>query len=436
VTTTELIPPQSCDAERQALGTLMRYPDKLEEVRDELAVADFYFDAHQKIYDAIQGLAVRGEPFDLIPLIEELRARGQLKDVRGDEYLAELLEVGTFNPDWSVKVITGKAILRDIIRACDESIGEAYAGSGPPDEVLDQAYARLDRIAARGVGPDATPIDQAVNRALDVIDARARGERMPGRPTGFADLDTVLCGGLGLGQLTTVAARPSVGKTSFSLNVTRHTCDAGASVLFVSLEQPEQELTERLLAMVSGVPGHRIRQGRFRPGDAGRLSTAADEVRRWKLTVIDRPGQTARQIAAAARRVRRKGKGLDLIVVDYLSLVEPDNCKANRNEQTGASARRLRDMARELGVPVLMCCQLNRDAADEKSAPRLHHLRDSGEIEQVSDAVIMLHRTGRGTDGMDRIQVHVAKQRNGPLAVVEFVHQTEVFTFREVGIES
>jgi replicative DNA helicase len=414
----------------------MRYPDRVEVVRDEVLVEAFYFDAHQKVYDAILDLAARRQPFDLVAVAEELRTRGQLEDVGGEDYLAELSGAGTFNHEWSAKVVLDKAIFRDVIHSCDESSSDAYAQSGPAEEVLNQAQARLERIAARGIGPDATPIDQSVNRALDIIDQRARGERTPGRPTGYPDLDTVLCGGLGIAQLTTLAARPSVGKTSFGLNVTRHGCEAGASVLFVSLEQPEQELTERLLAMVSGVPSHRIRQGKFKAGDADRLSAAADDLRRWRLKVIDRPGQTARQIAAAARRVRRKAQGLDLIVVDYLSLVEPENYKANRNEQTGASARRLRAMARELGIPVLICCQLNREGADEKTAPRLHHLRDSGEIEQVSDVVLILHRTGRGSDGNDAVQVHVAKQRNGPLGIVEFRHETAVFTFREAGIET
>lgn len=412
----------------------MRYPDKLEEVRDVIGVDDFYYDAHQKIYGSILRLNDKSLPIDIVGVGKDLEAAKQIDDVGGVLYLAELVGECGFNHEWHVHRMQEAALRRGLIHSAVESANESYAGSAPAGELLDRSQERLERLAARGIGPEATPITEAVNRTLDTIDARVRGERDPGLPTMFTHLDSILCGGLGVGQLTTLAARPSVGKTSFALHVTRNVCAVGKSVLVVSLEQPEQELTERLLAGVSGVNGGRIRQGKFRQEDTARLGQAADAIRSWKLLVSDRPTQTAGQIAAGARRSRRKARGLDLVVVDYLGLVESDNRKANRNEQVATSVRRLRAMARELNVPVLLCCQLNRDAAGDQNPPQLHQLRESGEIEQVSDAVVFLHRTGRNPDGEDMIQVRVAKQRNGPTANVEFVHETSVYSFREVAI--
>jgi replicative DNA helicase len=206
-------------------------------------------------------------------------------------------------------------------------------------------------------------------------------------------------------------------------------------VLVVSLEQPRRELTERLTAAASGVDGRLLRSGRFGHDEAKRVAAAADRLRGWRLRVNDFATQTAGQIAAGARRARRDLKGLDLIVVDYLDLVAADNPKANRNEQTGASCRRLREMARELAVPVVCCCQLNRDAAGENELPKLHHLRNSGEIEQHADAVLFLHRSGAWQPGRpDRVELHVAKQRNGPKASLQLDHRSELYTFEEASV--
>ncbi len=432
--TSDRLPPQSRNAERALLGFMSRYPSKADEIFDAVCAEDLYFDPNRKIFDVLRSLHSRQQPLEPTAIVQELRDRKQLEDVGGEVYIAEMTDNATASPEFYVDVIRQKALRRGMIHAAVDVANESYDESSSADELLDRAQAMFVQLAARGSGLEATPIVDMVNRSLETIDARIRGERAPGLATGFSELDEALGGGLLRGGMTILAARPSVGKTTLAMQVARNACEAGQRVLFVSLEQPEQELSERFLSCVARVPGTNLRRGRIRSVDAERLSSAADSIRHWRLHVNDRPAQTAREIATCARMTKRKTGGLDLIAVDYLGLVEPENRKLNRNEQTGASARRLRDMARELNVPVLLCCQLNRDAADEKNAPRLHHLRDSGEIEQVADAVLILHRKARGTEGSDSIELHVAKQRNGPLALIEFSHETATYTFREAGI--
>ena len=427
------LPPQARDSERSLLACLLAHPDKLDEVRDLVAVEDFYLDAHQRVFGAMLRLHDRRHPFDVVGLRDELKARGDLADV-GDDMLGELAGDGGFAHEWHVQRVQDKALKRAMIHAAVDLVNDSYADAGPADEILDRAQSRLDRLAARGAGPDAPTVAACVNEAIDGIDARGRGERPAGVPTGFPSLDDVLCGGFRIGGLTVLAARPSVGKTSFSVQAVRNVCEQGRAVFFASLEQPRVELTERLLANVAEVDGKRIQIGKLTAEESTRLSSAADVVRGWRSRIDDTPTRTAGQIAAAARRARRALKGLDLVVIDYLGLVAPDNAKANRNEQTGTSCRRLRGLARELGVPVLLLCQLNRAAADDE-IPRLHHLRDSGEIEQHADVVAFLHRAGQRAFGKpDRIELHVAKQRNGPTDVIAFEHRTAVFTFSEADV--
>lgn len=435
------VPARRIDAARKVeadlLGRLIRHPAGLPDVRDRVRLDDFHHDAHQRVYQSLLRLADRGLVIDLVGVCEDLRTAGDFREGGLDSvFVAELYtNAGTeAGIEAAADRIVGLSLERGLSVAGAEIVRDAEDPTGPAEEMLGRACARLDKLAQRVGGTASVGIAEAVNDLLAEIDARARGERTSGLPSGFGMLDDVLCGGWAIGGLTIVAARPSVGKTSFVLNVTRNVCEAGGAAYFVSLEQHRRELTERLTAAVGGVDGRLIRSGKVGPAEVGRIATAADAIRSWRLRVNDHPTQTAGQVAAGARRAKRDARGLDLIVVDYLDLVQPDNPKVNRNEQVGASCRRLREMARELGVPVLCCCQLNRDAAGENEVPKLHHLRNSGEIEQHADAVIFLHRAGVWTPGQpDRVDVHVAKQRNGPRASVPMEHRSEVYTFREAG---
>jgi replicative DNA helicase len=423
-------------AERELILSLFANPGEVPEVRDQVREDDFHCAAYQRAYAAALRLFDRRQPIDAAGLLEELRSSGDLEDVPKDLFIDIAQRHGGTMVQVYAERVLSLSLSRGLAHAIEETAAEIENPTGPPDELLDRAQARLDRLAARSSGAAAVPVDEVANQVLNDIDARRRGERAAGLASGFARLDEDLGGGFPLGHLITMGARPSVGKTAFALNIARNVCHRGGAVLFVSLEQPRKELTERMYASEANVNGQRIRTGKLDRDEQKRISQAADVVRPWgwRFQINDQPGLTAAQIASAARRARRKAKALDLIIVDYLQLVGSDNPKANRNEQVGASTRRLRDMARELGVPVLLLCQLSR-AAEETEVPRLHHLRDSGEIEQHSDVVLFLHRAQAREPGRaDIIDLHVAKQRNGPLSAIRFEHTAWTFTFAEDGI--
>lgn len=429
------LPPQASESERALLGCLLRHPEKLSDLRDVLTVDDFYFHCHQRVYSAILCRADSHRPFDLLGVRDELASRGELADVGGDVYLAELCGDGVYGHEWHAGRVRDASARRSAIRAAAELIESAYLGTAAADELVERARGDLDQIATRSAGSESVPIAEAFNQLLDEIDARVRGDRRSGTATGFTETDRALCGGLPTGCLTILAARPSVGKTSWACHVSRNVCGRGGSVLFVSLEQPTPELTERLTAGAADVSGRRIRTGILEGRHHDRISKAGDQIRAWRMRVSDRTGRTAGQIAAGVRSDKRKMKSVDLVAVDYLNLVKADNPRVTRNEQIGASATRLREMARELNVPVLLLCQLNREAAHNDSGPpKLHQLRDSGEIEQVADVVLFLHRTGPipTAGACDQLELHVAKHRNGPLGVVKLEHESRVYTFAEV----
>jgi replicative DNA helicase len=280
-------------------------------------------------------------------------------------------------------------------------------------------------------------IRDILHDAMDRIDARMRGEHAQGGvDTGFTDLDH-LTGGLHNSELIILAARPSMGKTAFAMNIAEHVAmRLQIPTLFVSLEMSAIELADRLLCSCARVNGHRLRNGTISNDDRARLVEKAAEMSRAPLFVDDSPSRMVTEIAAAARRISRREGRIGLIVIDYLQLIEPDNPKDPRQEQVARIARRLKGLARELKVPVLCLAQLNRQAEDSKDhKPRLSHLRESGAIEQDADVVMFVHREEYYRIGEDREQVAgqaeiiISKQRNGPVGDIELLWQKEYTRF-------
>jgi replicative DNA helicase len=425
----------SATIEAELLGTLLAYPAEFAEVRDRLAVGDFHHAAHAEVFAAMERIADRGRPVDLCTVANELRmtAAGTIPDP--EVFASELRGVAGTPGVLGLRVdqVLSLSLERGIAHAAAETMADVEAPDAPPEDRLDATIARFERLTDRVGGAETTSAADLADRVMAEIDSRSRGERQAGLATGFPRLDMALCGGIPVGQLTVLGARPSIGKTSFALNVVRTVCEAGGAVFLASLEQREEEIGERFFAMLSRVNGRVIRSGKLAADDAGRITSGVRAFRSWRLETCDRGGVKVGQIAAASRSARRKMKGLDLIVVDYLQLIAGDNPRANRNEQVGTAAKRLRELGRDLDVPVLLLCQLNRLATD-KDVPALHHLRESGEIEQVADVVMFLHRTGEPGAVNDRIDLHIAKQRNGPLASMEFEHEARYFRFTENGI--
>lgn len=422
------------DAEFIVLGSMLRDPVVVADVVQVLRPENFHKDVHCRIFAAMLRLFDGGKAISPATVGEDLLATGQLRDVR-PEYLHRLWEdvgTGASGLYYAAKV-RDAAILRDLARAGHEITSMAESPSGSAEEALEAAEQRVFAIAEMGFQGDAVPLATAVGESFDRIDARSqRGKVVPsGLMSGFADLDN-LTAGLQDGELTVVAARPGVGKTAFGLAIVRHAALLlGQPVFMVSLEMSRVELAERLLCGEAGVNGHRLRRGVPTDSEADRLWQAGDALRKANVMIADAANQTMLRITANARRIKLRS-GLKLVVVDYLQLIEPEMRKENRQAAVADISRRLKKLARELGVPVVALAQLNRGVEDRSGGvPRLSDLRESGAIEADSDVVILLHRPDMAdeTKSRDTIRAHVAKQRNGPMGTVNLVFDRETMRF-------
>jgi replicative DNA helicase len=429
------LPPQSRDAERSVLGSMLRDNEVIPDVIQIVRVENFYFDAHQKIYRAITQLYDTGQPVDLVILAEYLNAQKQLEDAGRHVYLAELWDAAptAANAEYYARIVREKAILRSLIHSSTEILRDAYEQSQPAEELLGTAERQIMEIAELGVTGQTIDLKQALDEAYTRIDARSQRTHtsVSGIPTGFTDLDE-LTAGLQNNELVILAARPSVGKTAMALNMVRHIIvEDQIPVFFVSLEQSRIELAERLLCCQAKVDSHHLRQGRLSRDDMQKLIEGGERLSRAPLYIDDTPAQSMLRIAANARRLKRR-KDVRLVVIDYLQLIEPENRRDPRQEQVAQTSRRLKFLARELHIPVMALAQVNRSSEDRQDhRPRLADLRESGSIEQDADTVLLLHRPGRfeGTEEDNTVEVHVAKQRNGPTDMVTLTFLKQFMRF-------
>jgi replicative DNA helicase len=439
------LPPQNIEAEQSVLGSMLRDNQVILEVVQIVKPDHFYLDAHRKVFEVITQMCNAGHPVDLVTLGEELRKRGWVQDIGGYAYLATLWEAAptAANAAHYARIVRDKALVRHLITASTEVLRDAYDQTAPAEQLLENAERRILEIAEWGITGQTHELERALSEAYDRIDARhGRGEHsISGLPTGFIDLDE-LTAGLQDSELIIVAARPSVGKTAFTLNLTRHIAvEEGHPVFFVSLEQSRIELAERLLCAQARVDSHKLRKGRLNSEEMRRLISAGGELRSAQVFIDDSPGQNMLRIAANARRLKLR-YGIRLVVVDYLQLVEPDNRRDSRQEQVAGISRRLKFLAKELKIPVLACAQLNRAAEDRTgNRPRLADLRESGSIEQDADTVMLLHRpelyrTSSDEPVMDEgvVEVIVAKQRNGPIGEIKLAYLKQFMRFENFAV--
>ncbi|MBY0512330.1 MAG: replicative DNA helicase, partial [Gemmataceae bacterium] len=304
------LPPHSREAERGVLGGILRDPDTLSSVLQIIREENFYFDAHQKIFHAVKDLFTENQPVDLVLLFERLKANKHLEDVGGQGYLAELWEAVPTgaNAEYHAKIVRDHAMIRSLIHSGNEILRDAYDQTESADELVAQAERRILDIAKSGMIGDTKTLTEVVNEAFNRIDARVGADNLSlsGIPTGYVDLDN-LTAGLQNSELVIVAARPSVGKTAFALNVVRHVVvEERLPVLMFSLEMARIELAERLLACQARVDSHRIRKGHLGSDDIQKLMDAGDVLKRSKLYIDDTPMRNMLQIAATARRLMKK----------------------------------------------------------------------------------------------------------------------------------
>ena len=442
------LPPQSREAEKSVIGSVLRDNAVLSELLQIIRADNFYFDAHQKIFTIILELYNEGKPIDLVILHEALKVRKQLEDIGGVSYLAELWDFAptAANAEYYARIVRDKALVRNLIHTSTELLRDAYDGVTGADELLGQAERKILEIAEKGTTGETHALDKVLVETFNRIDDRASKAHLSvtGIGTGYIDLDNMTAG-LHANELVIIAARPSVGKTAFALNVVRHVIvEERQPVFFVSLEMSRLELAERLLCCQGKVDSHRLRKGTLNSEEIQKLMASGDTLRGnakdgWvKLFIDDSPAQTMLRISANARRLKLR-HDIKLVVIDYLQLIEPENRRDPRQEQVAQISRRLKFLAKELQMPVIALAQVNRASEDRQDhKPRLSDLRESGSIEQDADTAMLLHRPGKFDGGQEDnvLEIIIAKQRNGPTGEITLAYLKQYMRYENFAADT
>ena len=423
------LPPQSLEAEQSVLGAILIDREAIIEVAEFLRPEDFYRQAHGAIFKAMLDLFERREPVDLVTVAETLERSGDLESSGGRAYLSTL---GNQTPTavhavQYARIVERKAVLRNLIAAAGKIAGIGYEDPAEIQEAIDRAESELFNVSQRRVSIGFSPLKTLLHEAYDRLDyLHAHRGEISGVRTGFADLDA-LTTGLQKSDLIVLAARPSVGKTSFALNIAEYAAvTEGRSVGLFSLEMSKEQLVLRLLSSVANIDSKRLRTGFLEELDFARIAPAMNDLSEAALFIDDTPNITAMELRTKARRLQAES-GLDLVIVDYLQLMQAttSNRDANRVQEVSEISRGLKALARELAVPVIALSQLSRQPEmRESKEPRLSDLRESGAIEQDADLVIFLWRDKeRGADegevDGEVLNVKLAKHRNGPTGEIQ-----------------
>ncbi len=434
------VPPQSLESERGLLGALLLKPDVIHDVGDSVKGDTFYAEKHKIIYEAMRELSDKSEPIDLLSLSERLQSLGHLERIGGRAYLAELANSAPAPGNYShyADLVSRKHLMRSLIDASHTIEESAYDEARDTIEVLDAAERAIMSIGDGSASHKFTAIKDKAIETYERIEALSKHDgSIRGVPTGYPELDNLLSG-LHKSDLVILAARPSVGKTSFALDIARNAAvrhNVGVGIF--SLEMSSEQLIDRLLAAESYVDSWKIRTGAVRAEeDFGKIRDALDTLSKAPIFIDDKPGNNILAMRAVARRLKRE-HNIGLIVVDYLQLMAPTNTKNSDSmvQQVTEISRSLKSLARELEVPVLALSQLSRAVEQRGGKPRLSDLRDSGSIEQDADVVMFIHREDKNKDMAERTniaEILIEKHRNGPTGKVDLYFDDKRTSFQSL----
>ncbi|NIA06058.1 MAG: replicative DNA helicase [Actinobacteria bacterium] len=424
--TAERLLPQSLDAERSALGSMILDRDEIGEVVQIIGRDAFFSADHQTIFDVIVDLYDQDQPLDLVLLREELTRRGQLDRIGGVSYLVTVVESvpDSSNAVYYARIVRDLSLLRMLISASSQIVSRAYQGREDPEELLEEAEKLIFEITGMKVSGQAVVLKELLHQTFKQIE-QYDGTRVTGLTTSFPKLDDML-GGLQRGDMIILAARPSMGKSALALNIAEHiAADNHLPVAFFSVEMSAQQLTQRILCSYGKIDSQKLRRGSLDAQEHRDLAQAAQELESAPLFIDDSPGLSVLQLRAKARRLKLK-HDIQCIVVDYLQLLSPSigtgRRSENRQQEIAEMSRGLKALARELDIPVIALSQLNRSPEQrEGGKPRMSDLRESGAIEQDADVVLLLHRECVYNDQApkEQAELDVAKQRNGPTGAVQ-----------------
>ena len=441
------LPPQNLDAERAVLGSLILDPQMCDEVALILRDVDFYADANQRLYRNLLAMHEQGKRIDITLLVERLKQEGEYEAIGGAAYLAEVAQSVPYaaNAAYYAEIVRNKATVRELIHASTEILRDAWDPTYDPKELLSHSEEKIFAVHDRRSTDRVTHIEHLLMEAFDRIDARLAKGAGDATPTHFRDLDSKT-GGLHPGEFIVLAARPSMGKTALATNIAENVAILSrVPVLFVSLEMARLELAQRLLCSQGSIDGSKFRSGFITADEREKLVEASTKLSQSPLYIDDTPSRTVTEIAACARRLKRK-ENLGLIIIDYLQLVQPDDPRDPRQEQVAKMARRLKALSRELSIPIICLAQLNRQVeatGKEEHRPRLSHLRESGAIEQDADVVMFVHReeyyhTKEKAEELGLVGqglLILAKQRNGPTGDIKLQWSDKYTRFRDFSEE-
>lgn len=445
----EKMPPQNLEAEESLLGSLLIDKDAIIKVADMVSENDFYKEANKILYRTMTDLYMKHEPIDILSLSNRLKEKNVLESVGGRSYLAHLTNVVATSSNISnyASIVQKKATLRRLLKAATEITSLGYKEDEDVDSLLDESERKLLGVSQKYLKNVFLPIDSLLTDAFERIDElHKQGAKPRGIPTGFTDLDALLSG-LQRSDLVILAARPSVGKTTFALDIARQAAVMSkASVGIFSLEMSKEQLVDRLLCSQANVSLWKLRSGKLsdkeEDNDFARINNAMGQLSEAKIYIDDSPNCSVMEIRAKARRLMIE-KNLDLIIIDYLQLMEGrGKYSDNRVQEVAEITRGLKSVARELNVPVLALSQLSRAVEQTKPAiPKLSHLRDSGSIEQDADIVMFIYRKAADrnynreelpAEERYRGEIHIAKHRNGPTGKVDLFFDEDSVSYRNI----
>ena len=435
--------PHNLEAEKSVLGAILIHNDAFNHAAELIDSRDFFRDAHRRIFDKMVALSERSQAIDLITLKEELQRSGELEDVGGPAYIASLADgvPRSANVEHYARIVKEKATLRNLIHSANRILTTAYQAEEDADDILDGAERAIFEIAEDRIREGFVPLRDLVQGSFATIEKLQQHKGLvTGVPTGFLDLDD-MTSGLQPSDLVLVAARPSMGKTSFVLNVAQHVgIQTGMTVGFFSLEMSKEQLFMRMLTSEARIDAHRFRSGYLNEKDYGRLSHALGTLAEARVFIDDTASIGVLEMRAKARRLQAE-HGLHLLIIDYIQLMQGRGRFESRQAELASISRSLKGLAKELKVPVVALSQLSR-APETRSdhRPQLSDLRESGALEQDADLVMFIYRDDqyRTEDGQPNqaaegiAEIIIGKQRNGPTGVAKLAFIKEHTRFENL----
>lgn len=438
----DFLPPQNIEAEKATLGAILIDKDAILRIADIVQPDDFYKDSHQAIFEAMLEVYAKREPIDLLSLSNRLEEKKRLDIIGGRAYLVSLASAvpTASNVVHYATIVQRKATLRRLIQASHEIIRISHNEEEEIQTVLDQAEQSLFSVSQKHLKQNFIPLKSALTEAFNRIDEiHKEAGKLRGVPTGYHDLDRML-GGLQKSDLVILAARPSMGKTSLALDIARSVAvQRRIPVGIFSLEMSKEHLVDRLICSQSGVDFWKMRTGRLSDSedddDFPRIGQAIGVLSEAPIFIDDTAGGNIMEVRTKARRLQME-HGLELLIIDYLQLMEAPSARENRVQEIAEISRSLKSLARELNIPVMALSQLSRAVEmSNPPIPKLSHLRESGSIEQDADVVMFIYREDyykKDSDRQHMADIIVAKHRNGPTGQVELFFDAEKVTFKNL----